>query len=252
MITAATGALTTRPRNLTQTPFWRVNLRSPLHMLLQNIKDKSGKPYTSLQYGRRVVCEDGMYKWQTIPERPQRKSTTKITDIPSIESFDHLSNPKMVSILSLLSKGEGTFKGEVNGQAATILIDTGATDYNYISHRFVTLHSLPILAVSNCISVKSVHAASDLYDYCVVNVVVSYGNYASVTIDIPFLVLASDGPCDIILGMPAITQYNLLEIFKTYFSDKTDELLTKQANSFPHFQATRFSSSGSRKMSGVF
>ena len=228
--------------------------KSEAYALLQKMKDASGKPFECLQYGRRVVCKDGKYEWQPTTEGPQRlKTQAKVSDTPSNVVSDHSTHLELVSILSLLNRGEGTFQGEVNGQEATILIDTGATDYNYINRRLVTSLHIPILDVNGDIRVSSVHAASVMYTYCIVNVVVSYGNYACVTMDLPCLVLDSDSPCDVILGMPAITQYNLLETFKSYFDDRTLELQAKQAHSFPHFQATSSSNSrAQREVSGVF
>jgi hypothetical protein len=123
--------------------------------------------------------------------------------------------------------------GSVKGNSVSILIDTGAIDFNYVDSSIVTRCHLRLYSLPECIRVRSVHSVSTLSKYVVVPVNLITDSGHPINVIVPCLVL-DVCPQDIILGMPAINQYNLLEAFATSFKARQQELADKQRRFFPH------------------
>jgi hypothetical protein len=182
------------------------------------------------------------------PEKP--KEVMALSSLPCSElesSEDLLPFVDLLPLYSLAERSDWAIKGLVGGLEASVLIDTGASEYNFVRRNFVTASLSPIYKVHTPVRVKSVHGFSTVHEYTIFEVVVKYG-LTTVTIEIPALILG-DSPCDIILGLPAITQYDLLTRFGSYFNSKKAELAAKQTRQFSHFNPA--SESAVFEMSGV-
>jgi hypothetical protein len=135
---------------------------------------------------------------------------------------------------SLIDRTSSHITGAIHGQPVSVLIDTGATDFNYIEKSVVNHHRLVDVKLSQHINVCSVHGSFIISSYSIVPVILSFGN-STVQMNIPCLILESS-PRDVIIGLPAITQYNLLNRFRNYFETIGMELLVRQRELFPHLQ----------------
>jgi hypothetical protein len=155
--------------------------------------------------------------------------------------FDELGIDHSVDITnaySLLSRSDRNFIGTVHKMKTTVLIDTGATDFSYVARSLVQALRLPVYKMLSQIRVRSVHDTSIVSEYCIVPVTITYGNYLRIYMVLPCLILESS-PRDIIVGMPAITEYDLLTRLGRYFKDIGKELHQRQAELFPHLPLHR-------------
>jgi hypothetical protein len=200
---------------------------------LQLVPSRDGTGYRTLQYHRHAVQANGSWTLQHCDEGPDRpvfpKPTVSFPIAYNLTITDHYAD--LTSAFSLLNRNNSDLYGELLGQRISILIDTGATDYNYIARCLVHDFNLPIFKMSDPVRVRSVHGFSIVVDYAVVNVTLIYV-LNTLSICIPCLVLDSS-PRDVILGLPAITSYNLLNRFSDYFKALSSELAANQRLRFP-------------------
>ena len=99
----------------------------------------------------------------------------------------------------------------MGGLPATVLIDTGATEYNYISASFVRKHRLYKFPLKHNIRVMSVHGQCIVNQYTLIDVNLLYPNEVNIiTLNrIPCIIL-DNSPRDVIIGLPTIIQYNII------------------------------------------
>ena len=211
---------------------------STSYQLLQKVSNPSKPPYTCLQFKRHVVKQaDGKHVLQAIeagPSVPKTPKKNKVNNFLNSLRSNKLRLYKqtidLTSAFSLLCRSDRNILGTCNGQHATTLVDTGSTDFNFVDRSFVKNNKLPIRVLPCSIRVRSVHNTSTVNEYSIVPVELKYRDNI-LTMVIPCLILDSS-PRDIILGLPAITKYNILEHLKEYFIDKGEELAQTQERLF--------------------
>jgi hypothetical protein len=204
---------------------------------LQRINAPNGKPYQVLQYEREAKQIDGVWKFVKIeagPENPNKANATK-PKVHNQKSLRPTGSNRLIDItsaFSLLCRSDRNLQGYLGDVDTSVLIDTGATEFNFADRSYVIKNKLPLYTLPNRIRVRSVHDTSTVCQYTIVPLTIKFGN-ESLELSIPCLILESS-PRDVILGLPAITQYDILNRFKTYFEEKGKELAEQQRRLFPH------------------
>ena len=104
----------------------------------------------------------------------------------------------------------------IEGIPATLLVDTGATEYNYISREFCLAHKLPQYELKYNINVQSVHGKSITKYYTIVNIEV-ITNYSLISLKHLPCIILDNCPRELIIGLPSISKHNLMHGLKSYF-----------------------------------
>jgi hypothetical protein len=209
---------------------------------LQKVTGPDGKPFRVLQYGKRAMKQgDGTFRLEDTAVGPARTSAPAglkkvnrrplqhrgvgrnlFTDITSVYSLLHRRNANGIS-------------GMVRDCQATVLLDSGATEFNYVSSDFVSRHKFNAYDLPFKLRVRSVHTTSFVTKYSIIPIKLSMHNNPSIMIEIviPCLIL-SESPSDIIVGLPTIQQYRLTKLFDEYFENLSEETRKRIALTFPH------------------
>jgi len=208
---------------------------------LQKVLAPDGKPYRTLQFRRHVVKQqDGKFVLESIDSGPAKKDAKQKPKVrqflTSLASNKLRQSGRLIDLtpaFSLLCRSDRNIIGTCKEQPAMVLIDTGATDFNFVDRAFVVKNKLPIRVMPGPIRVRSVHSTSIVYEYSIVPVKLKYCDNI-LTMVIPCLIL-DNSPRDIILGLPAITQYDITNKLSEYFKEKGEELARLQEKLFPGF-----------------
>ena len=148
---------------------------------LGQIKGSDGKPYRVLQYGKHAVKQaDGTWHFDDCggPSKPPPKAGggQKVSTSQSLRrrSVGRDLTIDITSAYSLLHrKGTDEIEGQVRGDRVTVLLDTGATEFNYTSTTFVAQKKLPIYMLPYKLRVRSVHTISYVTKYTITPITMS-------------------------------------------------------------------------------
>ena len=134
-------------------------------------------------------------------------STTAAADFSTDEAATPA--PTLASSISSASPGglsKATLKGEVNGQSADMLIDTGSSQ-SFVSLHLVKRHKWKMFRASGEVLMASTVHTSKVHGYCVVTIQLPEHTYTDVR-----LTVLPDLCADVILGHDVLNQHTSVEI----------------------------------------
>jgi hypothetical protein len=190
-----------------------------------------------------VAAGDGTYSLQPTPdgpERPHQNKQVRSSPFMPIALQPTLSNSYLTLTYDRVDRPECNLKGRIKGLLSTILIDTGATEYNYVSREFAERAKLHQFPLRHNVTVKSIHGQSQVNKYVLVDCDLLYKNNVNlITLKrIPCIVLDSC-PRDLIIGLPTIVDNDLISKLRPFYEELSLDFDLLYQEMFPRLtQAT--------------
>ena len=211
---------------------------SESHKRLQACKDGKGQPYNVLQC--RLSANPLTGKLDPITVGPT--VFTKPVQVPRHYYYQH-NNPYAVDCdltecYSALSReaserdGPG-LTGTVFGERVSLLLDTGSSDYNFISTAVIDLWGLQRHTLRQPVRVRSIHSTTTCHEYVIITLTISH-LHESYSFSLPCIELSS-APRDVVVGLPTIQEHKLTDKFAAYFAQVEKSKLAAQRGMFPEF-----------------
>ena len=181
---------------------------------LQACKDGQGRPYSVLQCrlaanpltGKLDPIATGppTYVKPAQVARPLYKHPNLVVDCDLTECYSALSREA--------NKRSGMpLEGSIKGEPVSLLLDTGSSDYNFISTTVINLWGLQRYTLRQPVRVHSIHSTTICNMYVVINLTITFLG-SSYSLSIPCIELPSS-PRDVVVGLPTIQEHKLTEKF---------------------------------------
>jgi hypothetical protein len=206
---------------------------------LQACKDGQGRPYNVLQCRLSANALTG--KLDPILTGPQTFVKPTQVERPSHKFPNEIVDCDLTACYSMLSRlatdwSGPELTGTINGEAISLLLDTGSSDYNFISSAIIDLWGLRRHHLRQPVRVRSIHSTTTCHMYCIISLTITHIN-SSYSLTIPCIELNSS-PRDVVIGLPTIQEHKLADKFEAYYAQIDPKQRAKHRALFPEFTLT--------------
>ena len=168
------------------------------------------------------------------PKKPKKVGNNNIM-LPISESVSIITEINLSHVYANLDRKDLNIGCRIGDIPATLLVDTGATEYNYISKEFCVANKLNQYELKYSINVTSVHGTTITRYYTIVDIHV-ITNYNQISIKSLPCVILDNSPRELIIGLPSFSKYKLNESLKSYFEAHAAQHDAQYAIMFPQWR----------------